>query len=86
MSGLATTDLNKRAWTPAWVWLLLALVAAVFLAANGHLIYVATTSQPSCVEHLRQGQMQGQGSPDQGRFAAAQSSCSPLSAERTGSN
>jgi hypothetical protein len=84
MSGLATTDLNKRARTPAWVWLLLALVAAVFLAANGHLIYVATMSQPSCVEHLRQGQ--GQGSTDQGRFAAAQSSCSPLSAERTGSN
>ena len=80
MSGLATTDLNKRVRTPAWVWLLLALVAAVFLAANVHLIYVATTSQPSCVEHLRQGQM------DQGRFAAAQSSCSPLSAERTGSS
>jgi hypothetical protein len=85
MSGLATTALNKRGRTPAWVLLLLALVAALFLAANAHLIYVATLSQPACVDHLRQGQVQVQGIAERGRFAAAQSSCSPLSAERTGS-
>ena len=78
MTGLATTRLAKR--TPAWALLLLGLVAAVFLAANAHLIYVATKSQPSCVEHRHQG------SAENGRFAAAQSSCSPLSAERTGAN
>ncbi len=93
MSCLATTALNKRGRTPAWVLLLLALVGALFLAANAHLIYVATLSQPACVDHLRQGQvqgqvqgqLQGQGIAERGRFAAAQSSCSPLSAEHTGS-
>jgi len=89
MSGLATTGPNKRGRTPAWVLLLLALVAALFLAANAHLIYVATLSQPACVDHLRQGQVQGQvqvqGIAERGRFAAAQSSCSPLAAEHTGS-
>jgi hypothetical protein len=81
MSDLATTSPVKRARTPAWVWLLLTLVAAVFLAANAHLIYVAAISQPACIEHLRQGH----GDLDRGRFAAAQSSCSPLPTERTGS-
>jgi hypothetical protein len=81
MSDLATTSPVKRAQTPAWVWLLLTLVAAVFLAANAHLIYVAAISQPACIEHLRQGH----GDLDRGRFAAAQSSCSPLPTERTGS-
>ena len=85
MSGVATTELGKRARTPSWVWLLLMAVAAIFLAANAHLIYVATLSQPACVEHHRQGQTQGQGVAERGRFAAAQSSCSPLRAERTGS-
>jgi hypothetical protein len=85
MSGVATTDLGKRARTPSWVWLLLMAVAAIFLAANAHLIYVATTSQPACVEHFRHSQMQGQGVAEHGQLAAAQSSCSPLSTERTGS-
>jgi hypothetical protein len=77
MSGLATTEPRKRSHRPERVWLLLALVLAVFLGANAHLIYVATMSQPACVAHLRQG------GTDNGRFAAAQSSCSPLSTERT---
>jgi hypothetical protein len=81
MNGLATTNPGKRAQTPGWVWLLLMLVAAIFLAANAHLIYVAAISQPACVEHLRQGH----GDVERGHFAAAQSSCSPLSTERTGS-
>lgn len=83
MSGVATTDLGKRARTPSWVWLVLMAVAAIFLVANAHLIYVATTSQPACVAHLRQSQTQGVA--ERGRFAAAQSSCSPLPTERTGS-
>jgi hypothetical protein len=80
MSGLATTELGKPARTPVWVWWLLGLVAAAFLAANAHLIYVATMSQPACVEHLHHG------APENGRFAAAQSSCSPLSAKRSDPN
>ena len=89
MSDLATTELGKRAWAPRWVRLLLVLVAALFVAANAHLVYVATVSQPACVEHLRQGQMgaqmQDQGSAGPSRFAAAQSSCSSIPAKPTAS-
>ena len=58
---------------PIRLWLWIALVAAVVLAANAHLIYVAISSQPACVTHVRQGE----GSADRGRFSAAESSCSP---------
>lgn len=56
------------------LWLLIGLAAAAVLAANAHLLYVATTSQPACVTHLRPGE----GSAERGLFSAAQSSCSPL--------
>jgi hypothetical protein len=81
MSELVTTNSGKRARMPGWVWLTLALVAAVVLAANAHLIYVATRSQPACVEHVRPGDA----SAERGQYAAAQSSCSPLATARTGS-
>jgi hypothetical protein len=71
MSELAATD--KRSRTMARLWLLLALAVALVLAANAHLIYVATTSQPACVAHVKQGE----GDAARGRFSAAQSSCSP---------
>ena len=51
-----------------------ALIAAGLLlvaAANWHLVYVAVTSQPDCVAHLRAGS----GQP--GQFSAAKSSCTP---------
>ena len=62
------------------LWLLLAITAAIVLAANAHLIYVATTSQPACVTHLRQGE----GDATRGRFSAALSSCSPEPAVNAG--
>jgi len=46
----------------------------LLLIANGHLIYVATTSQPACVAHVQQGE----GIARPGRYSAAQSACSPL--------
>jgi hypothetical protein len=55
----------------------LSLLAALLLlaGANAHLVYVAVTSQPDCVDHLREGDAaKGQG---QGSFRAAKSSCSP---------
>ena len=55
------------------LWLWIALVIAVVLAANAHLVYVAVSSQPACVTHVRQGE----GSADRGHFSAAESSCSP---------
>jgi hypothetical protein len=53
------------------------LLAALLLlaGANAHLVYVAVTSQPDCVDHVRAGDAgKGQG---QGAFRAAKSSCSP---------
>jgi len=58
----------------AWLWLLSAVGVAAILAANAHLVYVAITSQPACVAHLRTGD----GSAERNQFSAAQSSCSPL--------
>ena len=81
MSELVTTNSGKRARTPGWVWLTLALAAAVVLAANAHLIYVATRSQPACVEHVRRGDT----GAERGQYAAAQSSCSPRPTAHTGS-
>ena len=81
MSELVTTNSGKRARMPGWVWLTLALAAAVVLAANAHLIYVATRSQPACVEHVRRGDT----GAERGHSAAAQSSCSPRQTAHTGS-
>jgi hypothetical protein len=33
---------------------LAALVVAVFVGANAHLVYVAVTSQPDCVPHAKE--------------------------------
>lgn len=41
---------------------------AILLAANAHLVYVAVTSQPDCVPHLKAA---GEG----GEFRAARSAC-----------
>ena len=45
--------------------------------ANGHLVYVAVTSQPDCVAHVRQGEGNGGAA-----FQRRQSSCSPLESAR----
>jgi hypothetical protein len=49
----------------------LGIAAAVLLLvlANAHLVYVATTSQPDCVAHLKSS---GEAT---GNFRAARSSC-----------
>lgn len=47
----------------------IAVAVAVLLLANAHLVYVAVTSQPDCVPHLKSS---GEAS---GTFRAARSSC-----------
>jgi hypothetical protein len=42
-------------------------------AANSHLVYVATISQPDCVAHVRQSDDKS----ERGQFRAAVSSCQP---------
>ncbi|HEY7842795.1 MAG TPA: hypothetical protein VID30_03835 [Bradyrhizobium sp.] len=70
----AVFQATQRKRSVTGLWLLTALVIALVVAANAHLIYVATTSQPACVAHIRQGE----GAAERGRFSAAQSSCSPV--------
>jgi hypothetical protein len=63
-----TAHATKR---KAVIWLLVSLGLVALVAANGHLVYVAMTSQPECVAHIRQGE--GDGTHE--RFSAATSSC-----------
>ena len=69
MSGVESIDRGNK----ALAWCLAGLVVALFIGANAHLIWVATASQPACVDHLTQGEVQ----PAQRMLSAAQSSCSP---------
>jgi hypothetical protein len=55
------------------IWLVVGFGLLVLVAANGHLLYVAMTTQPDCVAHVRQGEGNGM----QERFSAARSSCTP---------
>jgi len=80
MNELAMADQQPRVRPMISFWVLLAVAAAVFIAANAHLIYVATMSQPACLTHLKQGE----GDATRGLFSAAQSSCSPPTAVNAG--
>lgn len=51
------------------VWLLVSVGVLTFCGANGHLIYVAMTSQPTCVPHLKEP-LHGTG-----HYRAANSDC-----------
>ena len=55
------------------VWAAIGAGLLLLLIANSHLVYVAITSQPDCVAHVRKGE----GDPGQGKFSAARSSCTP---------
>jgi len=57
--------------TRALLWLATGLGLLLLLGANGHLLYVAMSSQPDCVAHQRQGDAARRS------FTAAASSCSP---------
>ena len=50
------------------VWTLVPAALLLFVGANAHLVYVAVTSQPDCVAHLKE--------PSRGEgYRAARSSC-----------
>ena len=70
MSRVLTMRMPKR---KVAIWLLVGLGLLVLVAANGHLVYVAMTSQPECVAHVWQGESNGMHE----RFSAARSSCAP---------
>lgn len=54
------------------MWAIATAIILIFAVANWHFVYVAVTSQPDCVSHLRLGNDNASGS-----FSAAQSSCTP---------
>jgi hypothetical protein len=68
MSGNATMTRRGR----LSVWLLVIAGLLLVIGANWHLVYVAVTSQPDCVAHVRTGANGAAGS-----FSAAKSSCTP---------
>ncbi len=57
------------------IWLLIATGLLGLLGANAHLVYVAITSQPDCVDHVRPGAGTG--------YGAARSACTPQGAPVT---
>jgi hypothetical protein len=69
VSGNATMTRRGR----VSMWLLVIAGLLLVAGANWHLVYVAVTSQPDCVAHVRAGA----GDAARGSFGAAQSSCSP---------
>ncbi|MBY5462924.1 hypothetical protein BAE36_01525 [Rhizobium leguminosarum bv. trifolii] len=50
-------------------WLLIGLTGAIFVGANAHFVYMAITTQPACIEHIKEKGQQ----PNQ--FRAAASAC-----------
>ena len=60
---------RKRLQISMTIWWLIPLAVLLFIGANAHLIYVAFSSQPECVDHLKM--------PEHGtsRFRAAKSDC-----------
>mgnify|MGYP003460983514 CR=1 FL=1 len=69
----ATDAATRPTRTRAVLWVAIGAGLLLVLIANSHLVYVAIMSQPECVAHVRQGE----GSPEQGKFSAARSSCTP---------
>jgi hypothetical protein len=55
------------------LWVMIGAGLLLVLIANSHLVYMAVVSQPECVAHVRQGE----GAPNEGKFSAARSSCTP---------
>ena len=74
MSGAPAIRVRR---SRAALWWLVAAGVALFVGANAHLLYVATTSEPGCVAHVRLG-----GGGSGGPFSAADSSCTPQPSSR----
>jgi len=64
----------------AALWLVVTAGLLLIAGANAHLVYVAATSQPECVAHLRSGEAGVQ----RGSFSAATSACAPQRQSRGG--
>ena len=69
--------MSSRGATTGWhpgktlVWLLVGVGLLLLAAANAHFVYVAISSQPECVTHVRVGEA----AATRGAFSAARSAC-----------
>ena len=70
MSSAVMTSAKR---TRLMIWLFSTAGLLLVAVANWHLVYVAFTSQPDCVAHVKVGAANAA----HGTFSAAQSSCSP---------
>lgn len=68
MNGGAAAPQSPRRWR---IGLLVGGCLLLLLGANAHMLYVALTSQPTCVAHARAGD----GTAKPGQFSAAKSAC-----------
>jgi hypothetical protein len=68
-----TGTVAKRTGPRLMIWALVAAGLALVLLANVHLVYMAMTSQPDCIDHIRPGAS----AAAPGTFSAASSSCTP---------
>ncbi|MET0443864.1 MAG: hypothetical protein ABW151_04750 [Pseudorhodoplanes sp.] len=63
----------KRLKTKTLIWLSVAAGLLLIAVANAHFVYVAFSSQPDCIDHIKRGVAVA--AP--GQFSAASSSCTP---------
>ena len=63
----------KRVSPKALVWTMVGAGLTLVLLANVHFVYMAVSSQPDCIDHIRRGATVAEA----GKFSAASSSCTP---------
>ena len=69
MSAPSATHDNRHRRSTRWMLAIAAaVIVGVLLVANAHLVYVAFSSQPDCVAHLKDA-------GEQGTYRAAKSAC-----------
>lgn len=65
----------RRLKTKTLIWMAVAAGLLLVAVANAHFVYVAFSSQPDCIDHIKRGVAVA--AP--GKFSAASSSCTPRS-------
>ncbi|MGM4924978.1 hypothetical protein AB8A31_18905 [Tardiphaga sp. 804_B3_N1_9] len=63
----------KHVNAKVWIWMAVAAALLLVLMANAHMVYVAFSSQPDCIDHVKRGTSVAEA----GKFSAASSSCMP---------
>jgi hypothetical protein len=69
MNAAAMKHVNAK----FWIWTAVAAGLLLVLMANAHMVYMAFSSQPDCIDHVKRGASVAEA----GQFSAASSSCTP---------